>query len=150
MHIQILQTDLHTFYKDSGNLVKDQSIFPFVFMSLILTTFSLESVLRKFMSFLELKGINRYYNVELYIFSAVIFIINVCFYWETNVCLFVSHSAGQTEVKFIASRLGSPDLPPWLLLEQDQPTDRAFIYGTPGPEVSSQIVLEVQCKITAS
>ena len=70
MHIQILQTDLLTFYKDSGNLVKDQSIFPFVFMSLILT-FSLESVLRKFMSFLELKGINRYYNVELYIFSAV-------------------------------------------------------------------------------
>ena len=79
MHIQILQTDLHTFYKDSGNLVKDQSIFPFVFMSLILT-FSLESVLRKFMSFLELKGINRYYNVELYIFSAVIFIKNVCFH----------------------------------------------------------------------
>ena len=70
MYIQILQTDLLTFYKDSGNLVKDQSIFPFVFMSLILT-FSLESVLRKFMSFLELKGINRYYNVELYIFSAV-------------------------------------------------------------------------------
>ena len=81
MHIQILQTDLHTFYKDSGNLVKGQSIFPFVFMSLIFTTFSLESVLRKFMSFLELKGINRYYNVELYIFSAVIFVINVCFHW---------------------------------------------------------------------
>ena len=120
-------------------------------MSLILTTFSLESVLRKFMSFLELKGINRYYNVELYIFSAVIFIINVYVsIGETNVCIFVSHSAGQTEVKFIASRLGFPDLPPWLLLEQDQPTDRAFIYGTPGPEVSSQIVLEVQCKITAS
>lgn len=79
MHIQILQTDLLTFYKDSGNLVKDQSIFLFVFMSLILT-FSLESVLRKFMSFLELKGINRYYNVELYIFSAVIFIKNVCFH----------------------------------------------------------------------
>lgn len=50
--------------------------------------------------------------------------------------------AGQPEVKFIASRLDSPDLPTWLQLEQRQPTDRAFIYGTPGPEVSSQVVLE--------
>ena len=51
--------------------------------------------------------------------------------------------AGQPEVKFIASRLDSPDLPTWLHLEQRQPTDRAFIYGTPGPDVSSQVVLEV-------
>ena len=47
-------------------------------------------------------------------------------------------------VRFIASASGSPDLPPWLRFEQKDPTDRAFIYGTPGREVSSQIVLEVR------
>ena len=97
---------------------------------------------------MELKGIKKglIYNITLYIFSAVIFIINVYVsIGETNVCIFVCHSAGQTEVKFIASRLGLPDLPPWLQIEQDEPTDRAFIYGTPGPEVSSQVVLEVHC-----
>lgn len=51
--------------------------------------------------------------------------------------------ANQSEVKFIASKLGSPDLPPWLRLEQREVTDRAFIYGTPGRDVSSQVVLEV-------
>ena len=54
----------------------------------------------------------------------------------------VTSLAGQPEVTFIASKLDSPDLPTWLHLEQHQPTDRAFIYGTPGPEVSSQVVLE--------
>ena len=58
--------------------------------------------------------------------------------------------AGQPEVKFIASKLGSPDLPPWLRLEQREPTDRAFIYGTPGPEVSSQVVLEVSLLVITS
>ena len=47
-------------------------------------------------------------------------------------------------VRFIASKSGSPDLPPWLRFEQKDPTDRAFIYGTPGREVSSQIILEVR------
>jgi len=47
-------------------------------------------------------------------------------------------------VRFIASKSGSPDLPPWLRFEQKDPTDRAFIYGTPGREVSNQIVLEVR------
>ena len=47
-------------------------------------------------------------------------------------------------VRFIASKSGSADLPPWLRLEQKDPTDRGFIYGTPGREVSSQIVLEVR------
>lgn len=46
-------------------------------------------------------------------------------------------------VRFIASASGSPDLPPWLRFEQKDPTDRAFIYGTPGREVSSRIVLEI-------
>ncbi|CAH3015594.1 unnamed protein product [Porites evermanni] len=62
---------------------------------------------------------------------------------ELIVSEFFPSASGQTKVKFIASRLGSPDLPPWLQIEQDGPKDRAFIYGTPGPEVSSQIVLEV-------
>lgn len=62
---------------------------------------------------------------------------------ELTVSEFFLSASGQTKVKFIASSLGSPDLPPWLQIEQDQPEDRAFIYGTPGPEVSSQIVLEV-------
>lgn len=51
-------------------------------------------------------------------------------------------------VRFIASASGSPDLPPWLRFEQKDPTDRAFIYGTPGREVSSQIVLEVRKVLT--
>lgn len=46
-------------------------------------------------------------------------------------------------VRFIASKSGSPDLPPWLRFEQKDPTDRAFIYGTPEREVSSQIILEI-------
>ena len=61
--------------------------------------------------------------------------------FPTLLCLFLS--AGQSEVKFIASKSGSPDLPPWLQLEQRMPTDKAFIYGTPGPDVTSQILLEV-------
>lgn len=62
---------------------------------------------------------------------------------ELSVSEFIPGASGQPEVKFIASKLGSPDLPPWLRLEQREPTDRAFIYGTPGPEVSSQVVLEI-------
>ena len=54
-----------------------------------------------------------------------------------------SFIANQSGVRFIASKLGSPDLPPWLRLEQREVTDRAFIYGTPGRDVSSQVVLEV-------
>ena len=63
--------------------------------------------------------------------------------WITVQLLF-SFIANQSGVKFIASKLGSPDLPPWLRLEQREVTDRAFIYGTPGRDVSSQVVLEVR------
>lgn len=62
---------------------------------------------------------------------------------ELIVSEFIPSASGQSEVKFIASRLGAPDLPPWLRLEQDKPTDTAFIYGTPGPGVSSQYFLEI-------
>ena len=44
----------------------------------------------------------------------------------------------------MASKSGSPDLPTWLRLEQREPSDRAFIYGTPGRDVSIQVVLEVR------
>ena len=46
MHIQILQTDLHTFSLriSRENLIKDQSIFSMVIILLILITLSLDSV----------------------------------------------------------------------------------------------------------
>ncbi|XP_068725089.1 alpha-sarcoglycan-like isoform X2 [Montipora capricornis] len=62
---------------------------------------------------------------------------------ELSVSNFFPSDSGQSEVKFIASKLGSPDLPPWLRLEQREVTDRAFIYGTPGRDVTSQVVLEI-------
>lgn len=58
--------------------------------------------------------------------------------------LFQGFSSSPSDpVKFIASKSGSPDLPTWLRLEQREPSDRAFIYGTPGRDVSIQVVLEV-------
>lgn len=62
---------------------------------------------------------------------------------EISVSEFFPRASNQSGVKFIASKLGSPDLPPWLRLEQREVTDRAFIYGTPGRDVSSQVVLEI-------
>lgn len=52
-------------------------------------------------------------------------------------------SSPSDPVKFIASTSGSPDLPTWLRFEQREASDRAFIYGTPGHGVPSQVVLEV-------
>ena len=47
IHLQILQTDLHTFpWRTSReNFIKDQSIFPWVIVLLILITFSLDYLL---------------------------------------------------------------------------------------------------------
>jgi len=68
----------------------------------------------------------------------------------SNFILFSYCRLSADPVRFIASKSGSPDLPPWLRFEQKDPTDRAFIYGTPGREVSSQIVLEVRKVILIS
>lgn len=62
----------------------------------------------------------------------------------SNFTTFLHFCLSADPVRFIASKSGSPDLPPWLRFEQKDPMDRAFIYGTPGREVSSQIVLEVR------
>ena len=59
-------------------------------------------------------------------------------------CYYFVNCFSVDPVRFIVSKSGSPDLPPWLRFEQKDPMDRAFIYGTPGREVSSQIVLEVR------
>ena len=73
IHIQILQTDLHTFpYRISWeNLFKDQSIFPYVMILSILLTFFLDYVLmlrgeNRCWSLLRLKGLKGYSHKDSY------------------------------------------------------------------------------------
>ncbi|KAK3740797.1 hypothetical protein QZH41_010079, partial [Actinostola sp. cb2023] len=46
-------------------------------------------------------------------------------------------------IKFTVSKLGGPDLPKWLRVEQDVPLHAAYIYGTPPVRSPANITLEV-------
>lgn len=46
-------------------------------------------------------------------------------------------------IKFTVSKLGGPDLPKWLRIEQDDPGSEAFIYGTPPKDSKENLTLEV-------
>ena len=65
------------------------------------------------------------------------------FFLNLITLLFIFCPASSAKVKFTASTTDYPDLPTWLRLEQHEPTEPAFLYGTPPADSPVTVDLEV-------